>query len=160
VELRAKDGRLYLMGEGVPLELKWRGGDAFTIDGRIYGEGADYPHLDLTVQADGALVWKGKDWTRRNAVDSDAPAELAPHLGVYGPDFNPTHLFCADGRLKCLIEYFCTHDCEQLPDGSWRMHGILYEGEALELAARDEEGRAGIRVGPMFLARHMDRTVS
>ncbi|MGK9235456.1 beta-lactamase family protein [Inquilinus limosus] len=158
VELRAKDGRLYLMGEGVPLELKWRGGDAFTIDGRIYGEGADYPHLDLTFSADGVLGWKGKDWTRRDAVDSDAPAELAPHLGVYGPDFNPTYLFYADGRLKCLIEYFCTHDCEQLPDGSWRMHGILYEGETLELAARDEDGRTGIRVGPMFLLRHTDRT--
>jgi D-alanyl-D-alanine dipeptidase len=157
VELRAKDGRLYLMGEGVPLELKWRGGDAFTIDGRIYGEGADYPHLDLTFGADGVLGWKGKGWTRRNAVHSDVPAGLAPHLGVYGPDFNPTHLFYADGRLKCLIEYFCTHDCEQLPDGSWRMHGILYEGETLELAARDEEGRTGIRVGPMFLARHVER---
>ena len=153
VELREKAGRLYLMGEGVPLELKWRGGDAFTIDGRIYGEGADYPHLDLTFGADGVLGWKGKDWTRRNTVESDAPAELAPHLGIYGPDFNPTHLVYADGRLKCLIEYFCTHDCEQLPDGSWRMHGILYEGETLELAARDDDGRTGIRVGPMFLVR-------
>lgn len=153
VELRGKDGRLYLMGEGVPLELKWRGGDAFTIDGRIYGAEADYPHLDVTFSADGVLGWKGKDWTRRNTVDSEAPAELAPHLGVYGPDFNPTRLFYADGRLKCLIEYFCTHDCEQLPDGSWRMHGILYEGETLELAARDEQGRIGIRVGPMFLVR-------
>lgn len=158
VEMRAKDGRLYLMGEGVPLELKWRGGDAFTIDGRIYGEEADYPHLDLTFSADGVLGWKGKDWTRRNTVHSDAPAELAPHLGVYGPDFNPTQLFYADGRLKCLIEYFCTHDCEQLPDGSWRMHGILYEGEALELAAQDDEGRTGIRVGPMFLVRQADGT--
>lgn len=157
VELRAQDGRLYLMGEGVPLELKWRGGDAFTIDGRIYGEEAEYPHLDLTFGADGVLGWKGKGWTRRNTVDSNAPAELAPHLGVYGPDFNPTYLFYADGRLKCLIEYFCTHDCEQLPDGSWRMHGILYEGETLELAARDEEGRTGIRVGPMFLARHAEK---
>ncbi|WP_343714306.1 serine hydrolase domain-containing protein [Inquilinus sp.] len=160
VELREKDGRLYLMGEGVPLELKWRGGDAFTIDGRIYGEGADYPHLDLTFNGDGVLGWKGKEWTRRNAVQSDVPPGLAPHLGVYGPDFNPTHLFYADGRLKCLIEYFCTHDCEQLPDGSWRMHGILYEGETLELAARDEEGRSGIRVGPMFLVRHADGTTA
>lgn len=156
VELRAQDGRLYLMGEGVPLELKWRGGDGFTIDGRIYGEEADYPHLELSFGADGVLGWKGKGWTRRNTVHEDAPADLAPHLGVYGPDFNPTYLLYADGRLKCLIEYFCTHDCEQLPDGSWRMHGILYEGEALELAARDEKGRTGIRVGPMFLARHAD----
>lgn len=156
VELREQDGRLYLMGEGVPLELKWRGGDAFTIDGRIYGEEAEYPHLELSFGADGVLGWKGKNWTRRNTVHEDAPAELAPHLGVYGPDFNPTYLFYADGRLKCLIEYFCTHDCERLPDGSWRMHGILYEGEALELAARDDKGRTGIRVGPMFLARHAD----
>ncbi|OWJ65694.1 serine hydrolase domain-containing protein [Inquilinus limosus] len=160
VELREKDGRLYLMGEGVPLELKWRGGDAFTIDGRIYGEEAEYPHLDLTFGADGVLGWKGKAWTRRNTVQEDTPAELAPHLGVYGPDFNPTYLFYADGRLKCLIEYFCTHDCEQLPDGSWRMHGILYEGETLELAARDEEGRTGIRVGPMFLVRHAGRAAA
>jgi len=79
---------------------------------------------------------------------------------VYGPDFDPTHLFYADGRLKCLIEYFCTHDCEQLPDGSWRVQGILYEGETLELSARDEGGRTRIGVGPMFLTRHADAVAS
>lgn len=157
VEVRAKDGRLYLMGEGVPLELKWRGGDAFTIDGRIWGEEADYPHLDPTFRAaDGVMGWKGKDWSRRQAAAAEVPADLAVHLGVYGPDFNPTRLFYADGQLKCLIEYFCTHDCERLPEGGWRMHGILYEGEALELGARDEAGRTGIRVGPMFLVRQTE----
>ena len=161
VELRAKGGRLYLMGEGVPLEIKHRGGDDFTIDGRVYGPEAEYEHLDLSFEAAGGgapvLRWKGKAWSRRNALRDDAPEELRPHLGVYGPDFNPTHMFYADGELKCLIEYFCTHSCEPLGDGTYRMHGILYEGETLELAARDDEGRVGIRVGPMFLVRRDDK---
>lgn len=161
VELRAKGGRLYLMGEGVPLELKHRGGEDFVIDGRIYGPESEYEHLEVSFRAaaDSAptLHWKGKAWTRRNALRDDAPEALRPHLGVYGPAFNPTYMFYADGGLKCLIEYFCTHDCEPLEDGTYRMHGILYEGETLELSARDEEGREGIRVGPMFLVRCADK---
>ena len=154
VELRERNGRLYLMGEGVPLELKYCGGNDFTIDGRIYGPEADYPHLELTYRLDtGMLGWKGLDWIRGEARHVQAPEALKPHLGVYGPAFNPTYLSHANGRLKCLIEYFCSHDCEPLPDGTYRMHGILYEGETLELGAHDPQGRQGIRVGPMFLAR-------
>jgi D-alanyl-D-alanine dipeptidase len=33
------------------------------------------------------------------------------------------------------------------------MRGLLYEEEILELGAVDENGREGIRVGPMFLQR-------
>jgi D-alanyl-D-alanine dipeptidase len=33
------------------------------------------------------------------------------------------------------------------------MHGLLYEEEILELDAVDDNGRRGIRVGPMFLER-------
>ncbi len=153
VELRERNGRLYLMGEGVPLELKYCGGNDFTIDGRIYGPEAD-PHLDLTYCIDtGTLGWKGLDWIRREAPQVQVPEALKPHLGVYGPAFNPTYLSHSNGGLNCLIEYFCSHACEPQPDGTYRMHGILYEGETLELGVRDAHGRHGIRVGPMFLAR-------
>ncbi|TGW05548.1 hypothetical protein EN788_46890, partial [Mesorhizobium sp. M2D.F.Ca.ET.145.01.1.1] len=57
------------------------------------------------------------------------------------------------GQLKCLIEYFCTHSCEPVDAGRFRMHGLLYEEEILELGAIDDNGRRGIRVGPMFLER-------
>ncbi|MBZ9676756.1 serine hydrolase domain-containing protein [Mesorhizobium sp. ES1-1] len=156
VELRASEGRLYLMGEGVPLEVRHSGGESFIIDGRIYGPEADYPYLDLSYDlGSGTLTWKDKHWTRKPASGEPIPETLQPHLGVYGPAFNPTYLSYADGRLHCLIEYFCSHHCEPLTDGTYRMHGLLYEGETLELDAVDAIGRAGIRVGPMFLARKL-----
>jgi D-alanyl-D-alanine dipeptidase len=74
-------------------------------------------------------------------------------LGEYGPDFNVTYLSYSHGKLLCLIEYFCTHTCEPIDRDRFRMHGILYEEEVLELGAVDETGRQGIRVGPMFLER-------
>lgn len=158
-ELRASDGRLYLMGEGVPLEVRYSGGDRFVIDGRIYGPEADYPYLDLSYDLETeTLTWKSKDWTRRVASGQPVPETLQPHLGVYGPAFNLTYLSYADGRLNCLIEYFCSHHCEPLADGTYRMHGLLYEGETLEIGAVDSTGRTGIRVGPMFLARTMPET--
>ena len=145
------------MGQGVPLELRYRGGDDFAIDGRIYGPEADYPYLALSFKTDaGMLNWKGKDWAKSHRQQDDTPETLLPHLGSYGPAFNPTYLLYADGNLKCLIEYFCSHVCEPMPDGTYRMHGLLYEGETLELSARDAQGRTGIRVGPMFLARDGD----
>lgn len=157
VGLRASNGRLFLMGEGVPLEIRYSGGDKFVIDGRIYGPEADYPHLDLSYNlASETLIWKGTEWTRKAVSGQAIPATLRPYLGTYGPLFNPTYLSYADGRLNCLIEYFCSHHCEPLTDNTYRMHGLLYEGETLEIDAVDATGRVGIRVGPMFLARAAD----
>lgn len=156
-ELKASNGRLYLMGEGVPLEVRYEGGNSFVIDGRIYGPEADYAFLDLSYDlATETLTWKANEWTRKAASEQAVPEELRPHLGTYGPAFNPTHLSYVDGRLNCLIEYFCSHHCEPLTDNTYRMHGLLYEGETLQLGAADATGRAGIRVGPMFLARAAD----
>ncbi|WP_136615874.1 MULTISPECIES: serine hydrolase domain-containing protein [Mesorhizobium] len=154
VEVKAKAGKLFLMGEGVPLQIRPVAGSDFTIDGRIYGHGAEYPHMNLSFPAPGALVWKGVNWTRIDALPAEAvPAEIAPHLGEYGPDFNITYLSYSHGELKCLIEYFCTHSCEPVEAGRFRMHGLLYEEEILEIDAIDDHGRRGIRVGPMFLER-------
>ncbi|MET2828397.1 serine hydrolase domain-containing protein [Mesorhizobium shangrilense] len=154
VEVKAKGGKLYLMGEGVPLQIRPVAGSDFTIDGRIYGRDAEYPHMKLSFPAPGALVWKAANWSRIEALPTEiVPAEIAPHLGEYGPDFNVTYLSYSHGELKCLIEYFCTHSCEPEEAGRYRMHGILYEEEILELDAVDDHGRRGIRVGPMFLER-------
>jgi D-alanyl-D-alanine dipeptidase len=81
------------------------------------------------------------------------PDALAPHLGEYGPDSDVTRLFYDAGGLKCLIEYFYTHSLEALSPGAYRMHGLLYEDEQLELGVRNEDGQTGIRIGPMFLER-------
>ena len=154
VEVKASGGKLYLMGEGVPLQIRPSGGDRFVIDGRIYGRDADYPHLSLSFPAADSLFWKGSTWTRIADVPGEAPPpDIAPHLGEYGPDFNITYLTYSHGKLRCLIEYFCSHVCEPVDKDRFRMHGILYEEEVLELDAVDEQGRRGIRVGPMFLER-------
>ncbi|MGZ9810468.1 serine hydrolase domain-containing protein [Pseudoroseicyclus sp. H15] len=156
-EVVRREDRLYLMGEGVPLQIRPVSGAGWVMDGRIYGAQADYAHLDLSFPAAGTLRWKGEDWAKVDAPKTEeVPETVAPHLGTYGPDFNLTYLTWANGGLKCLIEYFCTHDCEPAGQGLFRMHGLLYEAEVLELGATDEQGRKGIRVGPMFLERRED----
>lgn len=154
VEVKEKAGKLYLMGEGVPLQIRPVSGADFVIDGRIYGRGADYPHMNVSFPTSDKLIWKGENWTRVDALPIERiPPEITPHLGEYGPDFNITYLTYSHGQLKCLIEYFCTHTCEPVDARRFRMHGLLYEEEILELDAVDENGRRGIRVGPMFLER-------
>lgn len=154
VEVKAKGGKLYLMGEGVPLQIRPVSGSDFVIDGRIYGRGADYAHMNVSFPEADGLVWKGVKWSRIDKLPTEkVPPEIAPHLGEYGPDFNITYLSYSHGELKCLIEYFCTHTCEPVDAGRFRMRGLLYEEEILELDAVDDHGRRGIRVGPMFLER-------
>ena len=151
-EILRQNDKLYLMGEGVPLQIRPSAAGGWVMDGRIYGREADYEHLALSFPEQGHLAWKGKEWVQaKDRPEEEVPREIAPHLGVYGPDFNPTYLTWSDGRLKCLIEYFCTHDCEPAGQGRFTMHGLLYEAETLELGAVDAAGRSGIRVGPMFL---------
>ncbi|MDF8356311.1 serine hydrolase domain-containing protein [Ensifer adhaerens] len=154
VEVKSKDGKVYLMGEGVPHRIRPVAGNDFVIDGRIYGRGADYAHMNLSFPAAGKLAWRDTSWTRiETPEDETVPDAIAPHLGEYGPDFNITYLTYSHGGLKCLIEYFCTHTCEPVEEGRFRMHGRLYEDEILELDAVDDNGKRGIRVGPMFLER-------
>lgn len=154
VEITRRDDKLYLMGDGVPLQIRPVAGNDWVIDGRIYGRDADYAHMDLAFPDADTLTWKGATWARVAEKPNEVvPAHIAPHLGEYGPDFNITYLTWANGGLKCLIEYFCTHECEPAGQGRFRMHGLLYEAELLELGATDESGRSGIRVGPMFLER-------
>lgn len=154
VEIRSKDEKLYLMGEGVPLQIRPTGERDFVINGRIYGEGADYPYMDLSFSDGDTLVWKGANWQRvkTHPVD-EVPADIVAHLGEYGPDFNITYLTYSHGKLRCLIEYFCTHGCEPVEGNNYRMQGLLYDEEILELNALNEQGIRGIRIGPMFLER-------
>jgi CubicO group peptidase (beta-lactamase class C family) len=158
VEVKEQAKKLYLMGEGVPLQIKPVAGADFVIDGRIYGRGAEYPHMNLSFPERETLVWKGASWKRIETLPIEqVPPEIAPHLGEYGPDFNVTYLYYSHGELRCLIEYFCTHLCEPVDAGRFRMHGLLYEEEILELGAVDDQGRKGIRVGPMFLVRRYEQ---
>jgi len=161
IEVKAKDGKLYLMGGGVPLRIQPFEDLQFIVNGRVFGPGSDYPHLDVsfappaeTTGTSPSMTWKGVGWKRvPKPAPETAPGELQPYIGEYGPDFNPTHIFYQNGKLQCLIEYFYTHTLEKVSEGVYKMHGLLYEDEPLELDAKDEEGNSGIRVGPMFLKR-------
>ena len=155
-EVVAKHGKLYLIGDGMPLRIKPVSGNDFGIDGRLYGEGSDFEYLELSFLDPNEMQWKGHKWVRTDTPDeTEPPPEIAAHLGEYGPDFNVTTLSYANGALNCLIEYFYLHRCEPLGADRFKMLGKLYPDETLEVGAMDEAGRIGIRVGPMFLVRRV-----
>jgi CubicO group peptidase (beta-lactamase class C family) len=160
VEVVAKHGKLYLIGDGMPLRIKPVSGNEFSIDGRLYGEGSDFKYLDLSFLDLNEMQWKGQKWVKTDSVDeTEPPSEIAALLGEYGPDFNITTLSYANGALHCLIEYFFQHRCEPLGVGRFKMQGIMYPDETLEVVVSDEAGRTGIRVGPMFLERRKSSSI-
>lgn len=161
VEVKVNDGKLYLMGDGLPLRIQPRTDWTFMIDGRAFGPGSEYPHLEVvfsppcgSTETHPSLKWKGRTWTWIPQPAPEAPPEeLVPYIGEYGPDFNVARIFYQNRAPRCLIEYFYTHALEKIGEGIYRMHGLLYEDENLVLNARDEGGNPGIRIGPMFLKR-------
>jgi len=150
VEIIAKGPRLFLRGDGMPLEIKPDGKSRFFVDGHLFGDGAHYPHLLLAFSAQGTLSWKGQRWQKTSAAVSPPPAALIPYLGQYGPTFNPVILSYENGALTCLLEYFYSHTCVPLGDKRYKLQGALFPDEILQLGAQ-ENGQPGIRVGPMFL---------
>jgi D-alanyl-D-alanine dipeptidase len=152
VEIVAQGPRLYLLGDGMPLQIKPNGKNRFAIDGRLFGEGAHYPHLKLVFLENGCLEWHGRVWEKGAAIPQPAPADIAPHLGQYGPRFNPAILSYENGKLTILMEYFYSHTCTVIRPNHYKMYGSLYPDEVLKLGAQ-ENGQSGICVGPMFLAR-------
>ncbi|MBF0276593.1 MAG: beta-lactamase family protein [SAR324 cluster bacterium] len=154
VEIIERNGKLFLLGDGMPLQIKPKTGNQFGVDGRLYGEGSDYEFLDLDFSLSGKMIWKNQSWDKTQVIDeTPVDPELEPHLGTYGPDINITTLSFQNGNLTCLIEYFYSHICTPLGNNRFKMNGSLYPDEILELGANDENGQPGIRVGPMFLAR-------
>ncbi len=152
VEIIAQGPRLYLLGDGMPLQIKPNGKNRFAIDGRLLGEGAHYPHLKLVFLENGCLEWQGRVWAKGAVMQQPTPANIAPHLGQYGPAFNPAILTYENGKLVILMEYFYSHTCTAISPNRYKMHGSLYPEEAMQLGAQ-ENGQSGIRVGPMFLKR-------
>lgn len=161
VEIREREGRLYLLENRVPLRIQPRGEWDFVIDGRVFGPGSAYPHLEIffSPPASGKdhteeMVWKGHKWTRiSQPPEEEVPKEIAPYIGEYGPEFNITHIFYENRAPRCLIEYFYPHTLEKLNERTYRMHGLLYEDEILVLGAQGVDNRTGINVGPMFFKR-------
>jgi D-alanyl-D-alanine dipeptidase len=155
LELRASGLRLTLIDAGVPIEIRPIGQGRFVLDGRIFGEETAHPAPLLEVQGT-TLGWQGGRWQRVDGpVAEPIPAELAPHLGTYGPAFMPVDLQWSGGGLLCLLEYFAPHRCEPLGDSRFLLHGGLYEREILELGLLDAEGRPAIRVGEMLLGKRV-----
>ena len=156
VEIREQGERLFVIEDGVPLEIRPLSATDFVLDGRIHGEATAHPFPQLRFPDPGVLVWKDRTWHMADIAFDPVPAGLLPHLGSYGPAFNVTWLLAFNGALFCLIEFFCPHRCEPLGGNRYLMQGGLYDDEILELGALDATGRAGIRVGEMFLARRME----
>lgn len=153
-QVTERNGKLYLIGDGMPLQIKPTSGNKFSIDGRLYGEGSDYDYLDLEFPDCGKMVWKNQDWFKIEQVsEARVDPEIEPYLGEYGPDINITTLSYQNEGMVCLMEYFYAHTCKPLGENRFKMMGTLYPDETLELGAIDENGQNGIRVGPMFLAR-------
>ena len=153
IELRSSGTRLDLVADGVPFEIRQIGPGRFLMDGRIAGEGTTRPSPELSVRGDGIVRWGGREWRRAAVLPEPAPPALAAHLGAYGPRVMPAVLGFANGKLTCLMEYFCPHVCEPLADGRYLMHGSLYEREILQLGVVDANGRPAIKVGEMILTR-------
>jgi CubicO group peptidase (beta-lactamase class C family) len=159
VNVVAKDSRLYLVVDDLPLRIQAKSTTDFEVDGRAFGPGSEYPHLSVafdppTEGGPQSLTWKGITWRRIVEPKAEAvPDEFLRYVGEYGPDFNITYVFFKGGKLKCTIEYFFTHTLEKVADGIYKMHGLLYDDETLEFNVSDGRGHQGIRVGPMFLAR-------
>lgn len=159
VKVTARDGRLYLVVDDLPLRIQAKTEAEFAVDGRAFGPGSEYPHLTATFSPAGAgeapsLHWRDADWKRVPEPEPEVvPVEYTAFVGEYGPDFNVTRVFYRGGKLKCTIEYFFTHTLEKVSGDRFKMHGLLYDDETLEFHAVDKQGREGIRVGPMFLAR-------
>ena len=157
VRIVARAGRLYLLVDDLPLRLQASSETEFAVDGRAFGPLGPFPSVRFVREEGGRstmLRWKDAEWTRVTNLEPEiVPDEYAGFIGEYGPDFNITSIFYSGGELKCTIEYFYTHTLHRISDRTFKMHGLLYDDETLEFDARDREGRTGIRVGPMFLAR-------
>jgi len=153
LSLISSDGRLLLVHDTVPLELRPLDAGRLVLDGRLYGEGTSYAHATVALGDAGTLGWRGRIWRRVAGPAAPVPPpDLAPHLGGYGPDCIASRLLWA-GRLVCVMELFFPHDCVPLGGTRYRLGPGMYEDEIVELGVRDAAGRPAMRVGDMLLAR-------
>jgi D-alanyl-D-alanine dipeptidase len=151
IELRARDERLYLIDDGVPLEIRPLAPNSFALDGRIFGEESSQAYPVFREQAD-QLRWKGKLW-RRSAEPVVPASDLTPQLGAYGPSFLPTFLTAAADGLHCRMELVAPHRCERIDERRFILRGGMYDRETLQLGLLGANGRPAIRVGAMLLER-------
>ena len=157
VEVLGRNGRLYLVGDGVPLRIQPVAEDEFAVDGRLFVPGSPYPHLKVSFgrrSGQTVLRWRNETWMSIAEPDSETvPDRWAPFVGEYGPDFSVTRIFYQGGSLKCTIEYFYTHSLHETSEGVFKMHGLLYDDETLEFETGDSAEVLGLKVGAMVLAR-------
>jgi len=161
VEVKSRNGRLYIIDSRMPLRIQPLSEYQLLVNGRVFGPGSEYPHLEVSFAPPGtgerispSLAWQGVCWNRvSEPTCEETPEELQPYVGEYGPDFNITYIFYQGGALHCLIEWFFTHSLEKLSHTAYKMHGLLYEDETLVFGVQNADGQSGIKVGPMFLTR-------
>jgi len=161
VEVKSRDGKLYIIDGRMPLRIQPLSEYQLFVNGRVFGPGSEYPYLEVSFAPPGtgervspSLAWQGVWWNRvPEPTPEQAPEELQPYIGEYGPDFNITYIFYQGGALRCLIEWFFTHSLEKVSETVYRMHGLLYEDETLVFGVRNADGDSGIKVGPVFLKR-------
>ena len=150
IELREREDGLYLLENGVPLEIR-ADGDALVVDGRLQGQDNEGGFLGLDVTADG-LRWRGETWTAVPPVPVAPPADLVPHLGTYGPAFLPVQLMFRDGKLRGLAEGLAAHTCEPLGGNRYVMRGWLLDDEVLEVGLI-RNGRPANKVGEVIFEK-------
>jgi D-alanyl-D-alanine dipeptidase len=150
IELRERDDGLFLLESGVPLEVRSHG-ESLVIDGRLQGQDADGAFLTVESTPEG-IHWRGELWTAQPPPFVAPPADLAPHLGIYGPSFLPLYAYFRDGKLRGSAEGLAAHTCEPIGDNRYVMRGWLLDDEILEVGLI-RNGRPAIRVGEVIFER-------
>ena len=151
IDLWPRGERLYLIEDGVPLELRPDAANSFALDGRLYGEESAQAWPVFKDRAD-QLRWKAKLW-RRTDEPVTPVSDLTPHLGAYGPGFLPAVLTAAADGLHCRMELVAPHRCERIDPDRFILRGGMYDRETLVLGLNGPNGRPAIRVGAMLLER-------
>lgn len=137
LDLAERQGRLLLVREGIPAEVRATDTpDSLVVDGLLRQGTVLHP-------GEGLLVLAGETYRR---VPKPRPAEVPSRwtglIGEYGWDHNTLYILERDAQLYALIEWFFPYPLEEVSDSVFRFPARgLYDGEEL-IFTRDGSGRA------------------
>jgi D-alanyl-D-alanine dipeptidase len=130
-------GRVYVEHGELRHELRARPSDGTLIVDDLF----DYGH-ELTIDADGRLVYRGETFERTTTVPPVADEPYRGLIGEYGWDHNTLYILERNGQLYALIEWFYYYPLRQLEKDVYAFPDFgLYHGETLKFE-RDAQGEA------------------